>query len=169
MLFLAIQSHTPENCPLNDPNCSPLFDLKVPNVEIKAMYASPPEHKLYFIIETDSYEAIQQMFQSGMTRSSVEIKPIIDLVQHHDHGRFGGEAADHSQPVVGLSLLLSGPSVEHQQVQAAIGEEKLVRGMHDLLSAKIPHVQADVFRFTTGPHVDIPGANLDSLGCVFLT
>lgn len=79
MLFMITQTHGPKECPLNDENCKPLFDTSKAKVKIKGMYANPPAHTFYFIIESDSFEEIQKIFMDGMTRSVVTITPVMEM------------------------------------------------------------------------------------------
>ena len=51
------------------------------------------------------------------------------------------EALDHAHPVVGVGVFRVAASVEHEQVDAALRQEELVRGVHDLLPAEVPDVQ----------------------------
>jgi len=65
---------------------------------------------------------------------------LLNLVEHHQHRRLGREAGDQPQPVIGVLFLPPGAAVEHEQVQAAVGQEELVCGVHDLLPAKVPDI-----------------------------
>jgi hypothetical protein len=78
MLFMATQKHSPEGCPLNGENCPPLFDAENKKVKIVKMYACPPEHLFYFVLEAENFDDLQEFFMPGMTRASVEIKLVMD-------------------------------------------------------------------------------------------
>ncbi len=69
-----------------------------------------------------------------------EPRIFIDLVDHHQDGRRPPKTLDMFEPVFGGLLL---PGIEHQHVDAALGQEKLVRGVHDLLAAEIPEANVD--------------------------
>ncbi len=76
---------------------------------------------------------------------AVEIERVLlDLVQNDDDRRLRGKAADQAQPVFGIGILAPLAAGKHQEVEAALGEEELVRGVHDLLPAEVPYVQADL-------------------------
>ena len=64
----------------------------------------------------------------------------VAFVANDNDRRVAPEALDQLQPVLHPVLLLRLPGVQHQQVQAPLGHEKLVGGMHDLLAAEIPDV-----------------------------
>lgn len=85
MLFIAIQTHTSESCPLNanekGMECPPLWDQDNKQVKIKQLFANPPAHVMYFVLEAKSYDALQEFFMPGMTRSTVEIHPIMDALK----------------------------------------------------------------------------------------
>ena len=73
---------------------------------------------------------------------AVDIKGMeLDLIQHHYYRGVAAKALDQVQPVVGVVLFLTLAAVEHQQVEAAPGQEKLVGGVHDLLAAEVPNME----------------------------
>lgn len=75
---MAIQTHIPEGCPLNGPDCKPLYDTENKKVKIQKIYACPPAHLMYFVLEAANFEDIQEFFLPGMTRATVDIKIIMD-------------------------------------------------------------------------------------------
>ena len=79
MLFLAIQTHKPKDCPVNHENHSPLWDTKNEKVTVKNIYACPPTHVLYFVLESSDFSEIQEFFAPGMGRSVVDIKPVSEV------------------------------------------------------------------------------------------
>ncbi len=84
-----------------------------------------------------------------------------DLIQHHYYRGVAAKALDQVQPVVGVVLLLALAAVEHQQVEAAPGQEELVGGVHDLLAAKVPNVEPNRLAAGEGQR---PLGDLDALG-----
>ncbi len=94
-----------------------------------------------------------------LEKRPVEIKTGIGvvLIEHHQYRRTAAEALNVAQPVFGP---LVPPAVQHQHIEAAPGQEKLVGGMHDLLSAEVPKVAAELL--IRG--VQLPGLNPDSIG-----
>lgn len=82
-------------------------------------------------------------------KRSVEIKAGIrvPLVEDNQHGRAAAEALDVAQPVFGP---LVAPAIKDKHIQAAAREEKLVRGVHDLLAAEVPEVAAELLARACG-------------------
>ena len=70
---------------------------------------------------------------------------LLHLVEHDEDRRALAEAVDQAQPVVGIGILVPLTAIEHDQVQAPLRQEKLMRRMHDFLTAEVPDVQADIF------------------------
>ena len=62
------------------------------------------------------------------------------LVDHHQDGRVATITLDDPQPVVNVAFVLSLAGVENEQVEAALGQEELVGGVHDLLPAEVPDI-----------------------------
>ncbi len=91
----------------------------------------------------------------------VEAGIFVDFVEHHQHRRIAAEALDGLEP--GLSLLVFA-AIEHQDVDAAFGEEELVGGVHDLLAAEVPEVADDLATAV----LDLPVADVDAVGLGFL-
>lgn len=81
MLFMVTQTHSPEGCPLNGENCPPLYDVENKKVELKKLYACPPAHTMYYIIEAQSFNDVQEFLMPGMTRSTVNITPVMDATE----------------------------------------------------------------------------------------
>ena len=68
---------------------------------------------------------------------------LVGLVADDQHRRLAAEGLDDLEPVLDAVFLLRQARIQHQQVETALGEEELVRGMHDLLPAEIPDVEFD--------------------------
>lgn len=75
---MATQIHSPEGCPLNGEDCPPLYDTENKKVILKHLFACPPSHLMYYVLEANNFEDIQEFFAPGMTRATVDIKVIID-------------------------------------------------------------------------------------------
>ena len=80
------------------------------------------------------------------------------LVERHDHRRVAAKGRDQPQPVFRVGLLRVRPRVEHQDIDAALREEKLVRAVGQFLPGEIPHVQPHGFAAL----LERPGVNLDA-------
>ena len=64
------------------------------------------------------------------------------LVEHDQHRRVTAKALDMPQPVFGPFVLAA---IKHQDIEAALGEEELVRGVLDILAAKVPDIDSLIF------------------------
>src|SRR4029453_11628149 len=88
---------------------------------------------------TISFDKIADKRIFLLQSATIEVKGMFfDFVQHHDDRRVSAETGDELQPVVGIRVFAALAAVEHQQVQAALREEKLVGRMADLLPPEIP-------------------------------
>jgi hypothetical protein len=79
MLFLVIQDHEPGLCPLRDGLGPDALYQHTDGVEVRYAVADVPGHRLTFLLETDSYEALQEFFEPGRTRCTTNISPVLDL------------------------------------------------------------------------------------------
>src|SRR5258706_16305908 len=84
---------------------------------------------------------------------------LLDLIGHNDHRRITAETFDQSQPVFKVRILLAFTGIEDQEVQTALSHEKLVRRVHDLLSAKVPDIEPHLI--VTNFH--LPRRNRDAI------
>ena len=89
----------------------------------------------------------------------------MDFVSHDDDRGILGVAADHAQPILRVRVLPPVSAVQHQEIQAAFRQEKLVRVVHDLLPAEIPDIQRRAF---ASPERQGPGRDGDALGDGFV-
>jgi len=76
MLFHITQSHTPETCPKDEGGSKVLFNPKVEGVKLIAMYGAFAEHVIYYIVETESFHALNQFLLPGFKRSTCKITPV---------------------------------------------------------------------------------------------
>src|SRR5205823_5320719 len=66
-----------------------------------------------------------------------------DFVEDEDDRRVAAaEALYKLEPVFGVGVLAALAPAQDEQVEAALGQKKLVRGVHYLLPAEIPDVEA---------------------------
>lgn len=80
MLFIAIQTHKPEECPASKAGAQMLHtDPKQSEVKVAAIYRCGPAHTLYYIIESDEMEKIERFLEPGMTRCRTDIKPVVKM------------------------------------------------------------------------------------------
>ena len=75
MQFHVVQKHSPESCPAREGG-SPetLYDATA--VTVRSAVADVPGHTLYFIVEADSYDAIQDFLEPGRTRCEAVTTPV---------------------------------------------------------------------------------------------
>ncbi len=87
MLFVVIHTHTPELCPSGDPEKArktidvlgqEAHALKA-GVKVLGSYIAPPEHTIFFIIESESYEALVDFFRPQMKVGTLRVIPVSPL------------------------------------------------------------------------------------------
>ena len=76
MLFHITQTHTPETFPKDDGGSKVLFDPKVEGIVLRGMYGAFPEHVIYFLMEADNVDAVQQFLLPGFKRCTCKITPV---------------------------------------------------------------------------------------------
>lgn len=76
MLFLITQTHTPELCPKDVGGSKVLYNPNAEGVKVRAMYGAFPEHVIYYIVEADSLDAIDQFLDPGWVRCTSTITPV---------------------------------------------------------------------------------------------
>ncbi len=76
MLFHITQTHTPENCPKDVGGSKTLYDPKVEGIKLQAMYGAFAQHAIYYIVETDSLEAVHKFLDPGWKRCTATVTPV---------------------------------------------------------------------------------------------
>ena len=76
MLFHITQAHDPGTCPQQDGLPPEILFDQVPDVKVHHSVADVPGHKLFFLVETDSYDALQAFLEPGRTRCTTHIAPV---------------------------------------------------------------------------------------------
>jgi len=78
LLFLITQTHTPETCSTDAGGREALHDKpeNVPELRIVAAYAAYTEHTLYYIVEADDYDVIENFLRPGFKRCQATITPV---------------------------------------------------------------------------------------------
>ena len=81
MLFVIVQEHEPALCPAQE-GLGPeiLFDGDAPGIELRSAVADVPGHRLVFVVEADSYDAVSAFLEPGRTRCTVTVSPVRDLL-----------------------------------------------------------------------------------------
>ena len=72
---------------------------------------------------------------------------LIALIADDDDGGVAAEAFDGVEPIFETVFFFALAVVEDEEVEAAFGEEELMGGVHDFLSAEVPEVEFDSARF----------------------
>ena len=81
MLFMVTQIHTPENCPLHEGKGPESLYDPGQAIKLHSAVADVPGHRLVFLLEADSYDAVQDFLEPGRGRCDSEIVPVKDLLK----------------------------------------------------------------------------------------
>jgi hypothetical protein len=78
MLFLITQTHTPETCPIGSGGREVLHEKpeNVPGLKIVAAYGAYTEHILYYVVEADDYDTVQEFLVPGFKLAKATITPV---------------------------------------------------------------------------------------------
>jgi hypothetical protein len=76
MLFHITQTHTPETCPKDEGGSKVLYDPTVEGIKLRGMYGAFSEHVIYFVVEADSLDTVQQFLLPGFKRCTSKITPV---------------------------------------------------------------------------------------------
>lgn len=83
MIFHITQVHTPETCPLGQGGSNSLFNPKVKGVKVIGRYGANSEHTLFYIVEADDWNALQQFLLPGFKRATCTITPVSEEPVEH--------------------------------------------------------------------------------------
>lgn len=76
MLFHITQHHTPELCPKNAGGSKTLYDPKAKGVMLHAIYGAFAEHDIFYVVEADDIEAVNEFLFPGFERCTSKIAPV---------------------------------------------------------------------------------------------
>ena len=84
MLFVVTHEHSPELCPSDNPELvkktvsivASKAHAEKSGVKVLGSYIAPPEHVLFFIIESNNYEKIVDFFRPIMKMGTLRIMPV---------------------------------------------------------------------------------------------
>jgi hypothetical protein len=79
MLFHITQVHTPEHCPVGAGGSNSLFDPNVEGVTLIARYGANSQHVLFYIVETDDWQALQAFLLPGFKTTTATITPVSEV------------------------------------------------------------------------------------------
>src|SRR4028118_669683 len=69
---------------------------------------------------------------------------LFNFIQHNDDWRLVAKTLDEFKPILRVHIFAAFAPVEDEQIEATLGEKELMRRVHDLLPAEIPHVEPHV-------------------------
>ena len=76
MLFHITQTHSAELCPKDEGGSKVLYNPKVEGLKLLAMYGAFPEHIIYYIVEAEKIEAVEEFLMPGFKRCTSKITPV---------------------------------------------------------------------------------------------
>lgn len=76
MLFMITQVHTPESCPIEAGGSRVLYNARAKGVKLLAMYGAFPQHTVWYVVEADSVDAVQEFLTPGFLRCTSTVIPI---------------------------------------------------------------------------------------------
>ncbi|MBI2329721.1 MAG: hypothetical protein HYU85_08865 [Chloroflexi bacterium] len=76
MLCMITQAHAPESCPIEAGGSSDLYNPKAKGAKLQAMYGAYAQHTIWYVVEADSVEAIQEFLTPGFLRCTSTVTPI---------------------------------------------------------------------------------------------
>ncbi len=76
MIFHITQTHNAESCPRDEGGLTVLTNPEAAGVNLKAMYGAFAEHIIYYVVEADSIEAVNQFLLPGFTRCTAKISAV---------------------------------------------------------------------------------------------
>jgi hypothetical protein len=85
MLFHVTHTHNELTCPIHDDETllgsfgQVLSSLKANGVDVLSAMVDGPGHQLFFVIETESADAIHEGFKPIIDRGTARIQPVVDL------------------------------------------------------------------------------------------
>ena len=79
MLFMITQVHTAESCPIEAGGSGSLSNPKAKGVTLQAMYGAYSQHTIWYVVEADSVDAVQEFLTPGFKRCTSTITPISSM------------------------------------------------------------------------------------------
>ena len=76
MLFHITQTHPADLCPKDEGGSKTLYNPKAEGVKFLAMYGAFPEHVIYYIVEAETFEAVEAFLYPGSQRCTSKITPV---------------------------------------------------------------------------------------------
>ncbi len=76
MLFLVEQAHTPDHCPKDRGGSTTLYDAGAVGVKLERVLGDYARHTIYYLLEADRLEAVQDFLDPGWLHCTSEIIPV---------------------------------------------------------------------------------------------
>lgn len=76
MQFLVKQVHTPDQCPKDHGGSATLFDATAAGVKLERRLGDFGRHTVYYLLEADHVEDVQQFLSPGCAHCTSEIIPV---------------------------------------------------------------------------------------------
>jgi len=77
MLFHITQTHAPDKCPKDEGGSKVLYNRAAEGVTLLAMYGAFHEHVIYYIVEAETIEAVDEFLMPGFKRCTSKITPVV--------------------------------------------------------------------------------------------
>ena len=78
MLFMITQVHTPETCPKDAGGADSLIDKNAEGVTVRGRWGAWSHHKIWYLVESDSADAIMHFLDPGLKRCTCTVEPVGD-------------------------------------------------------------------------------------------
>lgn len=72
------QIHTPETCPIDQGGADVLINKNAQGVTVKGRWGAWSHHIIWYLVESDSLEAIQKFLDPGMKRCHCTVAPVTE-------------------------------------------------------------------------------------------
>ncbi|MBI4180880.1 MAG: hypothetical protein HY528_03010 [Chloroflexi bacterium] len=79
MLFMITQVHEAESCPIEAGGSTALYNPKAKGVKLQAVYGAYPQHTIWYVIEAESVDVIQEFLTPGFKRCTSTVTPIASV------------------------------------------------------------------------------------------
>lgn len=76
MFFLVKQVHTPDQCPKDRGGSTTLYDAGAAGVKLEQVLGDYARHIIYYLLEADRLEAVQDFLDPGWLQCTSEIIPV---------------------------------------------------------------------------------------------
>ncbi len=78
MLFLVKQTHASDHCPKDRGGSTTLYDAGASGVKLERVLGDYARHTIYYLLEADRLEAVQNFLDPGWVHCTSEITPVAE-------------------------------------------------------------------------------------------